>query len=1521
MNLNSIFVTYVAIIKFLRKYLYLNTLFPFYPFFLYGKGGEKMKIYFFKAVVLIIIGIFSIICVQSASCEEIEIDFSFTEPDITEVNISNTTYHKVTMNDTDTIGTPGCPMLPVRFVKVLLPQNGTLESINITYNDNTSLGYGYNVTISPLIGFNSSQQNESNQSYFNSSKIYPTELRSRASVYGFRGYSILLFNLYPVHCINDTGEIYYYKNMTVTIITNNTGSPSPLFRNLQSDETDMKQMVDDYSMKSTYTSNLTPPSETYDLLIITKENLINKRPWWVPDHWEWNTFQTFANEKEKIGIKTKIIKLKDIYNEYEGIDDNKAAKIRMFIRDNYVDWGLKYVLLGGDGDVVPARELYLDNEKSWRVTSDLYYACLDDDSYDNDGDKRYGEPNDGDHWPDNVLDPWEVAGEGRSYAEVGYDSENDIEWDEYKVGLFSPQLDLSGYNKAKLTFWGNYHEGTHTPGSTYARVIVNSTSTSEPWPPDVEEEIIKDFTASSGDKEHGELYEFELDVINYSNPDRVYIQFFFFSENLHSNKKCSFNVDNVKVEVPDGEGWEELLFESFEEVIWTYYKFSGNGEWKREYYVDDLDLLAEVYVGRAPVGNAREVNNFVTKTLGYEIETQPNEKYIKKALLMGLFLNISSNAYCSAKKFKNEIIDYCEENDYKTYGIPEGSGSDEYTIYTLYDADAEIQNKKDPRRGWKPELFRDSVNNGEGEGRSIINCLGHGGPWPLGGPIMTIGRPVFINPNAFYYIPVLSTLQSLLLANDKYFFMYSQSCHIGKFNWTKADSLAEYLTVKTMKGAFAVIMNYQNGRIIGWPSTDGPSQRFDREFFDAIFGENKHELGRANQDSKEDCLHLIREEEATKGGSSYKHCYRECYYQLNLFGDPSVSIKIPENNNAPSKPSTPQKLPQGEGWYTFSTEATDNDGNKVSYKWKWGNQECPFWTNYHNSSNTTYKTMWLPPGTHQIRVKSRDTNLDESGWSEPLNVSVPFNSNMNICSSPVVLGKQIQFYGQALQGAILPVLTWNYSFDDGNYSDQKNTTHTYGKKGNYNVTMTVTDNASITSNVTKVIKVVILKSDFDCSSDHGSPQETISFNDTSDGYNDITGWYWDFGDNSTNSSRNTTHKYAAEGVYNVTLNVTDAGTNYSVSYQTIYIDTTDPEITSFSSDLDEVGYGYNITITANLSDDVSGIKTATVNITYPDNINGNFTLSNINGNIYEYVFNDTCKLGDYSYTIWAVDHAENLNSSSQGSYTVLRSFGYRKVGGSNQSIWHTITGSRFMVNLKGVADNASVYIDPGNATSDFHYQCVIYRHNDSKLMGITEEKNISSGKGWQIFNFSVPKPVLINNTEYVIGCWADNCTVKMYYDNGTGNELYYDDGACTLQGHSFEGYYNYYPGTNNFNHEDNKYSIYCRYTPDNFAPGITNILDTPDTIGFGFNVNITTEVTDNASGVDTVKINISFPDNTYGNFTMNNNTGNNTYWYNFNETWLAGQYNYTIWTVDYAGNSNSISGHSLNVSAQATKFH
>ena len=66
---------------------------------------------------------------------------------------------------------------------------------------------------------------------------------------------------------------------------------------------------------------------------------------------------------------------------------------------------------------------------------------------------------------------------------------------------------------------------------------------------------------------------------------------------------------------------------------------------------------------------------------------------------------------------------------------------------------------------------------------------------------------------------------------------------------------------------------------------------------------------------------------------------------------------------------------------------------------------------------------------------------------------------------------------------------------------------------------------------------------FTYSPSYPTTSDTISFTDTSiDSDGAIVSWYWEFGDGSTSTEQNPEHQYADDGIYTVTLTVTDNAT-------------------------------------------------------------------------------------------------------------------------------------------------------------------------------------------------------------------------------------------------------------------------------------------------------------------------------------------------------------------------------------------
>ncbi|MDM8522623.1 C25 family cysteine peptidase [Desulfococcaceae bacterium HSG8] len=246
----------------------------------------------------------------------------------------------------------------------------------------------------------------------------------------------------------------------------------------------------------------------------------------------------------------------------------------------------------------------------------------------------------------------------------------------------------------------------------------------------------------------------------------------------------------------------------------------------------DVDLMAEVYVGRASAEDAEEMSNFVYKTMNYENSTS---SYKNSALMVGEYLGLGGVSEY-AKNSMEEIRLGSSEHGYSTAGFAEDSS---YTTDTLYERDS----------SWDEYFIIAEINS---DAYAVINHLGHAN-----------------------YNYVMDNSDTHLLTNSNFMFAYSQGYIPGNF---EEDCIAEHLTTSTRNGMFAVVFNSRYGWGAG-NSTDGASQRYDREFWDAFFSEGMETLGRMNADSHEDNAWRINES-----------CMRWCYYESNLLGDPAVSL-------------------------------------------------------------------------------------------------------------------------------------------------------------------------------------------------------------------------------------------------------------------------------------------------------------------------------------------------------------------------------------------------------------------------------------------------------------------------------------------------------------------------------------------------------------------------------------------------------------------------------------------------------
>lgn len=135
----------------------------------------------------------------------------------------------------------------------------------------------------------------------------------------------------------------------------------------------------------------------------------------------------------------------------------------------------------------------------------------------------------------------------------------------------------------------------------------------------------------------------------------------------------------------------------------------------------------------------------------------------------------------------------------------------------------------------------------------------------------------------------------------------------------------------------------------------------------------------------------------------------------------------------------------------------------------------------------------------------------------------------------------IQFTDQStdIDGTIT---SWLWVFGDDTTSNSQNPTHKYQDNGLFNVSLTVTDNYGATNTVTQQITIFNSPPTVSFIFYPFMPTdiEEVLFNDTSiDLDGDIVKWKWDFGDGNTSNLSQSTHTYEDDGIYTITLNVTD----------------------------------------------------------------------------------------------------------------------------------------------------------------------------------------------------------------------------------------------------------------------------------------------------------------------------------------------------------------------------------------------
>ena len=286
----------------------------------------------------------------------------------------------------------------------------------------------------------------------------------------------------------------------------------------------------------------------------------------------------------------------------------------------------------------------------------------------------------------------------------------------------------------------------------------------------------------------------------------------------------------------------------------------------------------------------------------------------------------------------------------------------------------------------------------------------------------------------------------------------------------------------------------------------------------------------------------------TGSGITVTHTYNDS-------GSYTVTLEVKDNRGATDSTSRTVTVSEGAGGrpradFTFSPpdpttgdtiqftdQSTDPDGEIVSWSWDFGDGSTSL------QQNPTHR--YASPGDYTVTLTVMDDDGLTDSTSKVVSVSSPGELKARFTFEPSQprVGETITFDASTSSGQII---SYRWDFGDGETGSGITVTHSYDSPGNYEVTLTVTDDKGATDSISRVVTVVKEgggkppRADFTFSPSNPYTGEIVQFTDKStDPDGTITSWRWDFGDGTSSLKQNPTHRYQQGGRFTVKLTVMD----------------------------------------------------------------------------------------------------------------------------------------------------------------------------------------------------------------------------------------------------------------------------------------------------------------------------------------------------------------------------------------------
>jgi hypothetical protein len=341
------------------------------------------------SALVLVIGI--ILPNHTAKAEELTIRL---EAEAYEIIDAGNGQQRVVMADFGQLLASGKPALPQRVFCVALPPGARVISVDMRPAAGQELGGTYNIQPAgaaipliddPVLARRSLDEWERNyQSCYNVDDTYPQAAGDFLGEGALRKYRFVRIAYRPLSYRPISGTLTLIPVLEVTIQYDQPAQFHDV--ELLTDDRGADraaQLLMNYSQAARWYASpgtAEAASQSYNYVIVTDESLTD-------------AVEPLVQWKRQIGFGVQVVTTSWISGQYQGFD--LVERIRNFLIDKYAEWGIEYVLMAGNIDLVPMRQCFSDSanhgsDQWFCPPTDYYYADLTGD-WDSDGDGYYGE--------------------------------------------------------------------------------------------------------------------------------------------------------------------------------------------------------------------------------------------------------------------------------------------------------------------------------------------------------------------------------------------------------------------------------------------------------------------------------------------------------------------------------------------------------------------------------------------------------------------------------------------------------------------------------------------------------------------------------------------------------------------------------------------------------------------------------------------------------------------------------------------------------------------------------------------------------------------------------------------------------------------------------------------------------------------------------------------------------------------------------------------------------------------------